>query len=594
MSKRKTALLFIGFTIACHLILWPALLPAKEKPRERDTNGDGKIDQAAYLDRRGRPIRLEIDSNADGRFDKFQFYVDGKLTRLESDRNFDGTIDARDFFKKEKRVRHERLSIETGKLEQVIRFDDQERPLTMEKDTTGDGRFDSRYEFVKGKLARSTRDTDADDRINVWQTFRNDLPLEQKSDGDGDGRIERIVDFDDKGQPSISRHDLDADGTFETVRYYADGEIIRQETDGNADRTPDTFLYYKNAQPDYQKKDSNYDGRFDVATWYAAGQPARQEKDTNFDDKPDVFVVFDTSGQPQKIREDTRYTGQIDRIRYYRHGVIEKVVTDSDGDGFLETCNSFIKGKIATQTQDTNKDNRADITIFFDKKGEKIRVESDTNFSGKVDAWEFYKKMALFRAERDSNHDGKVDLKVYYKDDRRQKLLQDRDHDGGFETTQRFDRAPWSMVMEVDTDLDGTPEGAYCYRNGILREKTVDENGDGRFDFKEIYNGQGKLIQSEEEPDKTGRFTLSWFYDDTEIAVRAEKDRNGDGHTDVWYAYKQNRLAAVTEDTNGDGKPDLWEKYDEAEALIERSRDLDYDGKADVEEKHGLATAPSL
>jgi hypothetical protein len=43
----------------------------------------------------------------------------------------------------------------------------------------------------------------------------------------------------------------------------------------------------------------------------------------------------------------------------------------------------------------------------------------------------------------------------------------------------------------------------------------------------------------------------------------------------------------VEEDTNGDGKADLWEEYDESEALVKRSRDLNLDGKPDVEEMGG-------
>jgi hypothetical protein len=43
----------------------------------------------------------------------------------------------------------------------------------------------------------------------------------------------------------------------------------------------------------------------------------------------------------------------------------------------------------------------------------------------------------------------------------------------------------------------------------------------------------------------------------------------------------------VAEDTDGDGRPDLWEDYDEAEALVKRSRDFNGDGRPDVEETVG-------
>ncbi len=52
----------------------------------------------------------------------------------------------------------------------------------------------------------------------------------------------------------------------------------------------------------------------------------------------------------------------------------------------------------------------------------------------------------------------------------------------------------------------------------------------------------------------------------------------------MWYYYHKGRLASVEEDTNEDGRPDLWEKYDESEAMVKRSRDLNFDGKADLEE----------
>ena len=300
-----------------------------------------------------------------------------------------------------------------------------------------------------------------------------------------------------------------------------------------------------------------------------------------------MFVTFDRDSQPLRMEEDTRFAGRIDRIRHFKKGVVSEVIADGDGDGFLESHSYFKDGKISTQTQDENKDTKVDVTIFFNAREEKVRVESDTDFSGRVDAWEYFADQVLVRAERDTNNDGQVDLKIDYHDAERQRMIQDRDHDGQFETTQWFDRPPWSMVMAVDADLNGTPEGIYSYLDGVLREKQVDENADGRFDLKEIFNEKGKITRSEEDPDDKGRFRLVWGYDDKETAVRAEKDQDGDGRFDVWYTYENNHLAMVAEDTNADGKPDLWEEYDEAEALVKRSKDYNYDGQPDYTENVG-------
>ena len=45
-------------------------------------------------------------------------------------------------------------------------------------------------------------------------------------------------------------------------------------------------------------------------------------------------------------------------------------------------------------------------------------------------------------------------------------------------------------------------------------------------------------------------------------------------------------MVRVEEDTNANGKADLWEYYDESEALIKRSKDLNLDGVADIEEAY--------
>ncbi|MBW2166967.1 MAG: hypothetical protein JRG74_12990, partial [Deltaproteobacteria bacterium] len=100
--------------------------------------------------------------------------------------------------------------------------------------------------------------------------------------------------------------------------------------------------------------------------------------------------------------------------------------------------------------------------------------------------------------------------------------------------------------------------------------------------LKEHYNAQGKLVRSEEDEEGAGSFTITWFYNDAEKAIRAEKDNNHDNCIDTWYYYEKGNLIRVEEDTNADGKPDLWEEYDEAEALVKRGKDLNFDGEADI------------
>ena len=203
--------------------LWPESVWARKDIVKRDTDKDGKIDQIVQFDKRGKIMKLEIDSNGDEIMDRFQHYECEEIIRVERDTNYDQKINAWDYFEAGKRIRHECASTETGRVDKIIVFDSEERPLKMQKDTTADGLFDSTYQFEKGKLSSCTKDTDSDGKANVWQTFKDDRPVERRTDDDGDGQVERMTFFDSEGLPKESRHDLNRDGKMEVVRFYSHG-----------------------------------------------------------------------------------------------------------------------------------------------------------------------------------------------------------------------------------------------------------------------------------------------------------------------------------------------------------------------------------
>lgn len=160
--------------------------------------------------------------------------------------------------------------------------------------------------------------------------------------------------------------------------------------------------------------------------------------------------------------------------------------------------------------------------------------------------------------------------------------MRDSDHDGRFETTEWFGKAPWSVVVEQDRDGDGRPERRYCYKERVLRLKEIDEDSDGVIDLRQYFNEHGKLAKSQERRDAKDHMDITWFYNEAGEAVRGERDKDGDGRPEIWYFYKNGKVTRVEEDTNGDGRPDIWEEYDGAEALVKRSNDLNFDGKADL------------
>lgn len=92
--------IFLSIVLAvCWLIPFPALA---EKRMENDLNKDGIIDQVVIYDGSGAILRVEMDENQDGFFEKQQSYENGALVRIERDTNNNQKWDSIDFFENEK------------------------------------------------------------------------------------------------------------------------------------------------------------------------------------------------------------------------------------------------------------------------------------------------------------------------------------------------------------------------------------------------------------------------------------------------------------------------------------------------------------
>jgi hypothetical protein len=179
-----------------------------------------------------------------------------------------------------------------------------------------------------------------------------------------------------------------------------------------------------------------------------------------------------------------------------------------------------------------------------------------------------------------------VDFLELYAHGKLVKRTKDEDSDGRFEMTQWFNRPEWAMVMERDVDHDGFPETRSFFEGTYLKKKEIDNNSDNKINRREFYNENGKIIRIENDEGSTGIMNMVWYYNSDEEAIKAEKDGNLDGKIDVWFHYRNSMVTSVEEDTNFDGNPDLWETYDKSEALVQRKRDLDYDGTPDVIEEN--------
>lgn len=120
------------------------------------------------------------------------------------------------------------------------------------------------------------------------------------------------------------------------------------------------------------------------------------------------------------------------------------------------------------------------------------------------------------RYEYDNNHDGTFDNFAYYDGDHILRMETDLNFDGRIDDWWYFDRAGVVERQESDTDFDGKPDlfttfeygvqrstdvrpgdskiviRRWLFKHGVLNEERVDENADGKFDYRRFFDPFGK------------------------------------------------------------------------------------------------------
>jgi hypothetical protein len=138
---------------------------------EYDLTHDGKPDVWKYTwkDASGKEIllRKEKDLNGDGKIDTWERYEpDGTLSRVAYDLDFDGKPDALLHYEKDQLVRKE----------MAFGFDGVPRAWNY---------------YEKGKLVRKERDTNGDGNVDYWEYWENGEIDRIGVDVDGDGQVDR-------------------------------------------------------------------------------------------------------------------------------------------------------------------------------------------------------------------------------------------------------------------------------------------------------------------------------------------------------------------------------------------------------------------
>lgn len=120
----------------------------------------------------------------------------------------------------------------------------------------------------------------------------------------------------------------------------------------------------------------------------------------------------------------------------------------------------------------------------------------DNNRDSKIDEWRFHKDGALSTRRIDSNFDGKADVIISYENHLPVTRLNDLDFNGVYDSTTYYRHG-------IPLSRDFHPNGAknihksQIFEHGILKEALIDNNIDGKFDERVIYDILQSPIKNE-------------------------------------------------------------------------------------------------
>ena len=191
--------------------------------KERDVNGDKRPDIIRYYDETGRLIRQEEDSRLDGRLDTWTFHEAGRAVRKESDTNGDGKVDLWAFFDRAGNI------------------------VRTEADSDSDNHRDHVIVYAQGEMVEELRYSPGLEPPRFIATYANGVQTRKEEDTDGDGRTNRMTEYDGSGHVTKIARDTTGGGTFNQFAYYEPetGKVLREEEDLNGDKTVDVISYFE-------------------------------------------------------------------------------------------------------------------------------------------------------------------------------------------------------------------------------------------------------------------------------------------------------------------------------------------------------------
>lgn len=144
--------------------------------------------------------------------------------------------------------------------------------------------------------------------------------------------------------------------------------------------------------------------------------------------------------------------------------------SDLNHDGRADYFETYIGNRIISSKGDRNFDGRIDQWFFFDSEGQMERAELDENFDGRPDGWITYRDGSEETVALDTDFNGKVDWITTYAN--------------GVQVRSEVRPNESKALLRV-----------LFYRAGVLYEERVDQDQDGKFDYKILYDPYGSASE---------------------------------------------------------------------------------------------------
>jgi len=202
-----------------------------------------------------------LDADRDGVPEQIRFFEPDSmvLLRLEQDSDFDGRIDIWNTYT-------------DGKLTSRVR------------DTSGDGNADVWEQYENDRMTNRTIDRDQDGVADAFYIYGGDILVEERHDANNDGVVDRLISYQNLFRVH-AEEDRDLDGNMDVWTSYGVShgkevvERVEQATKGSG--PPDRIETYDTSTGKSQlsklEEDRNGDGVMDVISRYENGKLVQRE-----------------------------------------------------------------------------------------------------------------------------------------------------------------------------------------------------------------------------------------------------------------------------------------------------------------------------